>query len=65
MFFLVVNSGIIERRLISKPIHIPIHVYDEIVIIDPIIIVIVNEIFDNLIIKKKRIITFMVGVWTQ
>lgn len=62
MFFLVVNSGIIERRLISKPIHIPIHVYDEIVIIDPIIIVIVNEIFDNLIIKKKRIITFMVGV---
>lgn len=38
IFFLLENSGIIDNRLISSPIHILIHEYDEIEINVPIII---------------------------
>lgn len=43
-FFLLFIRGIIDRRLISNPSHIPIQVMDEIEIKDPIIIEVKNNI---------------------
>lgn len=44
MLFLLFIRGIIDSRLISNPIHIPIHEYEDIAIIVPIIKVEVNMI---------------------
>lgn len=44
MFFVELNKGIIDKRLISKPIHIPIQEYEEMAINVPIIIVFKNKI---------------------
>lgn len=57
--------GIKESKLISKPIHAPSQEFDEIVINDPKINVIKKILFEIFLIKKKRINTFMSGVWTQ
>lgn len=57
-------KGIIESKLISNPIHILIQLYEEIVINVPEN----NEIKNNNLyknIKKKRIKTYINGVWTQ
>lgn len=65
-FLLSIMRGINDNKLISKPIHIPIQEEDEIVRIvlhNKVIIKINLEI--KLIIKKKRTITFIDGVWTQ
>jgi hypothetical protein len=49
--------------LISNPIHAPSHEFDDEAINVPKIKIIINNIFDEfLIIKKKRIITFIIGV---
>lgn len=55
------RRGIIEIRLISRPIHIPIHEYDDKEIRVPEIIVEMNRSLYFLI-KKKRIRTFIYGV---
>lgn len=44
IFFVELNKGIIDKRLISKPIHIPIQEYEEMAINVPIIIVFKNKI---------------------
>lgn len=44
IFFVLLIRGIIERRLISSPIHIPIHEYDEIEINVPVIKEITNRV---------------------
>lgn len=65
-FFLSIIKGIKDSKLISKPIHIPSQEDDEIVINDPVIIVAIKINFEiKLIIKKKRIKTFITGVWAQ
>lgn len=52
--------------MISKPIQAPNQEFAEIAIIVPIIKVNINNIFDELLkIKKKRIKTFINGVWTH
>ena len=58
------NKGIIDNKLISNPIHIPIQEYEEIEIKVPIIIELKKIILYNFIIKKRKIKTFMVRVWT-
>ena len=62
IFFCLFNRGIIDRRLISSPSHIPIHEYDEIAMIVPIIIDDENIILYIFVIKKKRGKTFINGV---
>ena len=58
--------GIKDNKLISKPIHAPSQEFDETVIRVPIIKIIKNIILEELFkIKKKRIKTFINGVWTQ
>lgn len=58
-FSLLFIRGIIDNRLISKPIHIPIQEYDEMVIMVPIIVVDINSNLYKLGNKKKRIIAFI------
>ena len=58
--------GIKANKLISKPIQAPNHELAEIEIKVPIIKIPKNIIFDELLkIKKKRIRTFINGVWAQ
>lgn len=58
--------GIKDNKLISSPIHALNQEFDEIVIIVLIIKIKKNRIFDELLkIKKKRIKTFISGVWAQ
>jgi len=58
--------GIKDNRLISKPIQAPNQELEVTVINVPVIIIVKNKIFEELLkIKKKRIITFISGVWTQ
>lgn len=64
IFLYIENNGIIEIMLISRPIHIPSQEYEEIEIRVPIIIVKKN-INLYILIKKKRIRTFIYGVWTH
>lgn len=59
-------KGIKDNKLISNPIHAPNHELEEIVIKVPEIKIKINIIFEELFkIKKKRIRTFINGVWTQ
>lgn len=59
-------KGIKDIKLISSPIHIPIQEDEEIVIKVPVIKVVMNKNLNKkFIIKKKRIKTFICGVWTQ
>lgn len=59
-------SGINDNRLISNPIHIPSQDEEEMVINEPVIIIAIKINFETkLIIKKKRIRTFIIGVWAQ
>lgn len=59
-------KGINDNKLISNPIQAPNQELDEIVIIVPIIRMVKNIILAELLkIKKKRIRTFINGVWTQ
>lgn len=63
---LSLSRGIKDNKLISSPIQAPNQELDVTVIIVPIIIIVKNKIFEELLkIKKKRIITFINGVWTQ
>ena len=63
IFLLSIIKGIKDNRLISRPIHIPNHEEDERVIILPINKHIKKIIFEiEFIIKKKRTITFIIGV---
>lgn len=65
-FLLSDIRGIKDNKLISKPIQAPNHEFDEIVISVPMIKVARNNILDEFLkIKKKRIKTFINGVWTQ
>lgn len=65
-FLLSIINGINDNKLISNPIHIPNHEEDEKVMKDPHIIVKKKIILaEKLIIKKKRIKIFIIGVWTQ
>lgn len=62
----IVIRGINASKLISRPIHALSHEFDEIEIIVPIIKIIRKRIFEGFFkIKKKRIITFINGVWAQ
>lgn len=63
-FLVFLIKGIIAKRLISNPSHILIQEYDEIEMIVPNIKVNIKIILFREI-KKKRIRTFMIGVWTQ
>lgn len=64
--FWSIIKGIKDIKLISKPIHIPIQEDEEIVIKVPVAKVIINKNLNKkFIIKKKRIKTFIGGVWTQ
>jgi len=64
--FLSLIRGIKDNKLISKPIQAPNQELEVTVIIVPVIITIKNKIFEELFkIKKKRIKTFISGVWTQ
>lgn len=58
-------KGINESKLISNPIHAPNHEFEEIVINEPEINIIKKILFEIFLIKKKRGITFISGVWTQ
>ena len=58
--------GIKANKLISKPIHAPNQELAETVIKVPVIKIHKNIILEELLkIKKKRITTFINGVWTQ
>lgn len=58
--------GIKDNKLISKPIQAPNQELAEIEIRVPTIKILKNTIFDELLkIKKKRIRTFINGVWAQ
>lgn len=64
--FVLIIRGINDNKLISNPIQAPTQELDEIEIKEPIISVNKNNIFDKFLkIKKKRIRTFINGVWTQ
>lgn len=64
--FVFIIKGINDSKLISNPIQAPNHDVDEIVIKVPLIKVIKNKsLYEFLKIKKKRIKTFINGVWTQ
>lgn len=63
--FEVVNKGVIDKRLISNPIHILNQEYEEIVIKVPNIVLMKNKILKYFKIKKERGGTFINGVWTQ
>jgi len=59
-------KGIKDNKLISNPIHAPNQEFEEIVIKVLIIKIKINIIFEELFkIKKKRIKTFINGVWTH
>lgn len=58
-------KGINESKLISNPIHAPNQELEEIVIKEPEINIIKKILLEIFLIKKKRIITFISGVWTQ
>jgi len=58
-------KGINESKLISNPIQAPNQELEEIVIKVPEINIIRKILFEIFLIKKKRIITFISGVWTQ
>lgn len=65
-FLLSVNMGIIDSKLISSPIQIPNQEFEEMDRIVPII----NDdrkrsFIELLYIKKRRVITFINGVWTH
>lgn len=63
---LSIIRGINDNKLISKPIQAPSHAFEEIEIIEPLINVNINNILDEFLkIKKKRIKTFISGVWAQ
>lgn len=62
MFLLLDIRGIMDSKLISRPIHILIQEYDEIAINVPIIKKFMKMTLFNLKIKKKRIKTFINGV---
>lgn len=64
--FVLIIRGINDNKLISKPIHAPSHEFAEIEIKVPIINVKKNSILAEFLkIKKKRIKTFISGVWAQ
>lgn len=64
-FFDLIIRGIKDNRLISKPIQILNHEVEEIVIKVPIIKVEKNKnLWEFLIIKKKKIKTSIIRVWT-
>lgn len=66
IFLLSIIRGINDNKLISNPIQIPNQEDEERVIIEPTIIIQIKIFFEiKFIIKKKRIITFINGVWTQ
>lgn len=64
--FVSIIRGIKDNKLISNPIHIPIQEEEEIAIKDPVISVVIKINLDiKFNIKKKRVRTFISGVWTQ
>lgn len=63
--FLEVIKGIMDKRLISKAIQEVIHDIEEITINVLRIKVLKNKNLKNFLIKKKRVITFINGVWTH
>ena len=64
--FVLIIKGINDNKLISNPIHAPSQDVDEIVTSVPLIRVIKNSNLDEFLkIKKKRIKTFISGVWAQ
>ena len=64
--FVLIIKGINDNKLISNPIQAPNQEVDEIVIKVPLVKVIRNNNLDEFLkIKKKRIKTFISGVWTQ
>lgn len=64
-FFVLIIRGIKDNKLISRPIQIFNQEVDEIAIKDPIIMDKKNtNLYEFLIIKKKRIKTFINRVWT-
>lgn len=64
-FLFTFMRGIMDRRLISSPTQIPSQEEDEIEISLPIIKVTENIFLWILTIKKKRVRTFINGVWTH
>ena len=64
--FVLIIKGINDNKLISNPIHAPNQDVDETVTRVPLIRVIKNNKLDEFLkIKKKRVKTFISGVWTQ
>lgn len=64
--FVLIIKGINDNKLISNPIQAPNQEVEETVIRVPLIRVIKNKSLDEFLkIKKKRIKTFISGVWTQ
>lgn len=59
MFFSLENSGMIDNKFISKPIHIDIHEQEEIDIKVPIIMKFINIILCNFIKKRKILLSFI------
>lgn len=65
-FLLSIIRGINDNKLISNPIHTPNQDDEEIAIKEPLITINKKIFFETkFIIKKKRIKTFIIGVWTQ
>lgn len=62
---LFLNRGIKDSKLISNPIQVVSHEYEEIEINVPMIMELKNKILKSFIIKKKRSKTFINGVWTH
>lgn len=62
IFLVDENNGIIESKLISRPIHIPIQVYDEIEINVPTIIILKKIILYSFKIKKRKFIFHSQGM---
>lgn len=56
---MLIIRGINDNKLTSRPIHTPIKEYEEIVIIIPIIKQEKNNNFEELKIKKKRVILYI------
>lgn len=65
LFRWLFNKGIRDNRLISNPIQAVSHERAEIAMKVPMIIELKNIILNSFIIKKKRVKTFINGVWTQ
>lgn len=62
LLFVFLIIGIIESRFTSNPIHILIQELDDITIIVPVIIDIINVSLYRFFIKKSRVVTYMNGV---